>query len=148
MGSFFSVIGLSLMGAFFTISTSINADNSTTIHFSPKPAVVAVRKHDQGKDTGADDEIEHISLRNLLETRCKSLFTDFLPVWYLFKYVATSIHGPYSLIADLLHHEVGICRLYIVCLPISRRGTICGTKGEYGFHHFLSSNAEFSCRIR
>lgn len=85
MGSLFSLIGLSLMGAFFTITTSIVDDRSTLIHFSPEPAVVAVRKrNNNGKDTDEDNGIEHVSLRHLVETRCQSLFTEFRPLWYLF----------------------------------------------------------------
>ena len=77
------------MNAFFT---STRNGNSTQIHFSPKPAVVAIRKRENRKDRDADDGIEHVSLQHLVETRCKSLFTDFRPLWYLFKYA--SIYYP------------------------------------------------------
>lgn len=91
MGAMFSLIGLSLISAFFTISSSVVNDKPTLIRFPSKPAVLAVKKRRNGdqKDAGAasPEDIEHVSLRHLVETRCQSLFQDFRPIWYLFKYV-------------------------------------------------------------
>jgi hypothetical protein len=122
MGALFSLISLSLTRAFFTISTSVRDDKSTLIHFSPKPAVVTIRKHCNRKETDADDGIEHVSLRHLVEARCKSLFTGFRPLWYLFKYVASYYPQSVYLITDLVNqYEVGIYKLCIAYLAISRR---------------------------
>ncbi|KAK2466937.1 hypothetical protein APHAL10511_001195 [Amanita phalloides] len=46
--------------------------------FAPKPIVLRVKKRDD------DEQTEHSSLRELLETRCPSLFSDFNSVWWLF----------------------------------------------------------------
>jgi len=66
------------MGALFSIASHGMPDRTPLIHFSPKPAHVAVKKC---KDT---DETEQISLRTLVESRCQSLFTEFHPIWWLF----------------------------------------------------------------
>ncbi|KAG5643483.1 hypothetical protein DXG03_000871 [Asterophora parasitica] len=82
MGSIFSLVaGLGFMGALFSIASQALPDRAPLIHFSPKPALVNVKK---GKDT---DETQQTSLRELVETRCQSLFTEFKPLWWLFKYV-------------------------------------------------------------
>jgi hypothetical protein len=86
MGALITVLGLSLLSAFLTISIGIGKGRTTVIHFSTKPAIVAVRKQGSGRDSGMDYGIENTSLRKLVEDRCKSLFMDFRPLWYLFKY--------------------------------------------------------------
>jgi hypothetical protein len=94
MGALFSVIGLSLMSAFLIILTSVGKDRTTLIRFASKPAVVTVRKQDSGKDSEADDGIENVTLQKLVENKCKCLFTDFRPLWYLFKYVENCFPPP------------------------------------------------------
>jgi len=90
MGALFSLLGLTLTGSVFAITTTtIQEGKFTFIRFPSKPGVVAVRKHNNGEDPETSDGIEHVSLRHLVETRCKSLFNDFRPLWYLFKYVTT-----------------------------------------------------------
>ncbi|KAF8894594.1 AB-hydrolase YheT [Infundibulicybe gibba] len=78
MGSLFSIVGLSFMGAFFTLATKVYPDNSPIVRFSPDPAIITVRK------SADSDETEQVSIRTLVETRCKSLFTEFRPIWWLF----------------------------------------------------------------
>ncbi|KAG6866897.1 hypothetical protein C0991_003812 [Blastosporella zonata] len=78
MGALFSVVGLSFMGAFFSIASHGTSDRTPIIHFSPKPAVLAVKK------SKGSDETEQISLRALVESRCQSLYTQFHPIWWLF----------------------------------------------------------------
>ncbi|GLB34977.1 putative alpha/beta hydrolase fold [Lyophyllum shimeji] len=72
------LVGLSFMGAFFSIASHGLPDRTPLIHFSPKPALVSVKK---GKDS---DETDEMSLRALVESRCQSLFTEFHPLWWLF----------------------------------------------------------------
>ncbi|KAF5381000.1 hypothetical protein D9615_003933 [Tricholomella constricta] len=78
MGSILSLVSLGFMGAFFSVASQGMPDRTPLIHFSPKPALVAVKK---GKDS---DETEQLSLRTLVESRCQSLFTEFHPLWWLF----------------------------------------------------------------
>ncbi|KAG6818136.1 hypothetical protein H0H87_000041 [Tephrocybe sp. NHM501043] len=78
MGSLFSVVGLSVMGAFLSIASHGISDRTPLIHFSSKPAILAVKK---SKDS---NETEQVSLQALVETRCQSLFTEFHPIWWLF----------------------------------------------------------------
>ena len=64
------------MGAFLSTRPASDS-NDTTVHFASKPAVLTVKKTDN------PDQVEHLSLRELLETRCTSLFTAFSPPWWL-----------------------------------------------------------------
>ncbi|KDR81589.1 hypothetical protein GALMADRAFT_239633 [Galerina marginata CBS 339.88] len=66
------------MGAFFSIVRRSYADSDPIVHFATKPALLAVKKGDGG------DEVEQVSIKVLLETRCKSLFIQFRPLWWLF----------------------------------------------------------------
>jgi len=79
-----------LMGAFLSTRPASDDSNHTTVHFASKPAILTVKK------TENPDQVEHLSLRELLETRCTSLFTAFSPLWWLPKCV-------------LLHHIVLMC---------------------------------------
>ncbi|KAG6832398.1 hypothetical protein H0H92_002666 [Tricholoma furcatifolium] len=78
MGALFSVIGLGFMGAFFSIASHGTPERTPLIHFSTKPTVLSVKK---SKDS---NETEQVSFRTLVESRCKSLFTPFHPLWWLF----------------------------------------------------------------
>ncbi|KAF8163282.1 AB-hydrolase YheT [Crassisporium funariophilum] len=77
MGALVSLIGLGIMGGFFSFASSRYTDTYPIVHFPSKPADIPVRKDNS-------DEIEYVSIRSLLETRCKSLFTEFRPLWWLF----------------------------------------------------------------
>jgi uncharacterized protein len=90
MDSLFSVVGLSFLGAALTFSTTVLEDRMPIIHFASKPAVIAVRNEREDDHSGSNNrriELEYKSLRELVESRCSSLFTEFRPLWYLFKYV-------------------------------------------------------------
>ncbi|TFK42604.1 Alpha/Beta hydrolase protein [Crucibulum laeve] len=78
MGALLSVVTLGAMAAFFALGSSNYSDRQPVVHFPTQPAVLAVKK---AKDL---DEVEHVSLRTLIETRCQSLFTEFHPLWWLF----------------------------------------------------------------
>ncbi|KAJ3517143.1 hypothetical protein NLJ89_g687 [Agrocybe chaxingu] len=66
------------MGGFFSLASGLwQSDDMPEVHFPEKPALIAVKNGDKS------DEVEHISLRTLLETRCKTLFTPFRPLWWL-----------------------------------------------------------------
>jgi len=70
------------LGILFSVTSkryySSSKSSSTEIHFAPNPAVLPVRKKDE-----ESKEVEHISIRTLVETRCKSLFIEFRPMWWL-----------------------------------------------------------------
>ena len=53
------------------------------VHFSSPQVYVSVRK------SGDPESTERTSLRALLESKCPSLFSEFRPAWWLFKYVLT-----------------------------------------------------------
>jgi len=72
-----SLITLGIIGGIFSVASNYHSSSSPEIHFAPKPAILPVRKDKES------NEIEYISIRTLLETRCKSLFTDFRPLWWL-----------------------------------------------------------------
>ncbi|PPQ78077.1 hypothetical protein CVT25_015611 [Psilocybe cyanescens] len=77
MGVLLSVVGLILMGTFFSFARSSSSNNQPVVHFDKKPAVLTVKKRDGSGDT------EQVSIKVLLETRCKSLFSEFHPLWWL-----------------------------------------------------------------
>ena len=78
-----SLTGLVSLGALLSAATIYLQDRSPTIHFSSKPTVLAIKKNDNGSDSS---EVEHKSLRHLVESRVPSLFTEFRPLWWLSKY--------------------------------------------------------------
>ncbi|KAF8798005.1 AB-hydrolase YheT [Phlegmacium glaucopus] len=73
-----SLIGLGLLGGIFSVASNHYSNSSPEIHFASKPAILPVRKDKES------NEVQYISIRTLLETRCKSLFSDFRPLWWLF----------------------------------------------------------------
>lgn len=87
MGTLFSLVGLGCMGAFFTIASKGLPDNKPLIHFSTKPAAIPVRKEE------GSDEVAQVSFRTLVETSCKSLYTEFKPIWWLPKFVLIPGNG-------------------------------------------------------
>ena len=99
-------------------------DSHPLIHFPSKPSVLAVRKHRHSTD------IEYISLQELVETRCKSLFTQFHPIWWLFKYVAIFATMSCSLISG---SQVDTYRPYTACSATFQSATIYGTTGKWSF---------------
>jgi hypothetical protein len=85
-----SLFGLSSLGAALPIGTTRTCSEARIpiFHFPPKPAVIAVRKGQRNYDSDSNDGgIEYKNLRELVESRCPSLFTEFHPLWYLFKCV-------------------------------------------------------------
>ena len=76
-----TLISLGLISGIISSAGRRYSKSSPEIHFAPNPAVLPVRKDGESK------EVEYISIRTLLETRCKSLFTDFHPLWWLSKWV-------------------------------------------------------------
>jgi len=79
MGALLSIVTVAFMGAFFSFAHRVYGDNLPIVHFADKPATLPVKKRD------GSDAIEHLSIKELLETRCASLFTGFRPLWWLFK---------------------------------------------------------------
>jgi hypothetical protein len=79
MGALVSILSFAAMAGFlsFPFFTAVD-DDQPDVHFNAKTsAQLDVLKRD---DT---DTLERVSFRTLLETRCKSLFTPFRPVWWL-----------------------------------------------------------------
>jgi len=79
MGALVSILCFAAMAGFLSLPFFTTVDNDQPdVHFDAKnPAQLDVLKSD---DT---DTLERVSLKTLLETRCKSLFTPFRPVWWL-----------------------------------------------------------------
>ncbi|KAF8654098.1 hypothetical protein AX16_003631 [Volvariella volvacea WC 439] len=73
-----SLTTLALMGAFFSVASAVLPKSRPTVHFSAKPATLAVKRASQNSGKA------FISLRELVESKCSSLFTPFRPVWWLF----------------------------------------------------------------
>lgn len=100
MGALLSVIGLDFISASFSTAVTSTGltENSPSIHFSEssKPSVLAVRKDRHSND------VEHISLQELVETRCKSLFTEFRPIWWLFN---GHLQTLYSVVGDFSERD-------------------------------------------
>ncbi|KAJ6531865.1 AB-hydrolase YheT [Mycena capillaripes] len=65
---------------------------STKLHFAPEPAYVLFQS---GDDSGARPRA--VSLRELVESRCKSLSTKFRPSWWL---LSGHLQTAYSLLGD------------------------------------------------
>lgn len=79
-----TLISLGIIGGILSVASRRYLNSTPEIHFAPNPAVLSVRKDEESK------EVECISIRTLLETRCRSLFTDFRPLWWLPKWVFPS----------------------------------------------------------
>ncbi|KAF9532958.1 Alpha/Beta hydrolase protein [Crepidotus variabilis] len=79
MGALVSVLVLVAMAGFFfnSFPGASARDEEPEVRFAEKPALLQVRKHEDS------DEVEEISMKELLETRCKSLFKPFKPMWWL-----------------------------------------------------------------
>ncbi|PFH54375.1 hypothetical protein AMATHDRAFT_135563 [Amanita thiersii Skay4041] len=73
-----ALAGLGVLSAFFTVASTTLSGNAPLVRFPKKSVQIIVRK---GKNS---EETEKASLRELLETRCPSLFTAFSPAWWLF----------------------------------------------------------------
>ena len=85
MGAFLSI--LALMGGILSVSGSPPVPHPPTIVFSSKPAVLSVKKlkaKEEG-ERGGEGGVERLDYRTLLQTRVPSLFTEFKPLWKLFK---------------------------------------------------------------
>ncbi|RXW24113.1 hypothetical protein EST38_g1711 [Candolleomyces aberdarensis] len=67
------------MGALLSVQApAITQTHLPTVHFAEKPALLPVKKQTE------TDGTDLLSLQELLETRCPSLFTEFKPLWWLF----------------------------------------------------------------
>lgn len=76
MGALLSILSLEAMaGVSFPFFSAV--DEQPEVHFADNPAQLDVLKGDDS------NELERVSFKALLETRCKSLFTPFRPVWWL-----------------------------------------------------------------
>ena len=78
-----------------SMGSSHSSTRATRVNFAPTP--VQVQVHSDAK--GTDDE--PISLRDLIETKCPSLFAEFRPAWYLFKLVFLSFY-PIIMLIDFI----------------------------------------------
>ncbi len=78
--SLFGLVGLGVVAVVATVASRIPADKHPLIHFPPEPVLLPVRSSE-------DNKVELVSLRKLLETRCKSLFQEFKELWWLSKCV-------------------------------------------------------------
>ncbi|KAF8959066.1 AB-hydrolase YheT [Flammula alnicola] len=76
MGALLSVLVVAFMGAVLSFTSKAHAQGFPMVHFAPKPALLRVKK-------GGSDEVEEVSIKTLLETRCPSLFSEFRPIWWL-----------------------------------------------------------------
>lgn len=65
------------MGAVLSLTSKLSASGSPIIHFADKPATLRVKKSDGSHD------VDELSIKTLLETRCPSLFSHFKPLWWL-----------------------------------------------------------------
>ncbi|KAF8968131.1 AB-hydrolase YheT [Flammula alnicola] len=52
-----------------------NTSRIPIVHFASNPALLQVNSR---------NDVDHVSLKALVETRCKSLFSEFRPLWWLF----------------------------------------------------------------
>ena len=74
-----ALLSLAVMGAVLSFATKAYSPEFPTVHFDSTPALLPVKK------SGDKDEIELVSIKSLLETRCPNLFTPFKPLWWLSK---------------------------------------------------------------
>ncbi|KAF8212259.1 Alpha/Beta hydrolase protein [Mycena galopus ATCC 62051] len=74
LGGAFTVFALVSMGALLSVARR-RSKPSTLVHFSDKPASLAIRR--------SDGSVFTQSLESLVDTRCASLRSKFNPVWWL-----------------------------------------------------------------
>lgn len=79
--SLFGLVGLGVLAVVVAVASRIPADKHPLIHFPSEPVLLPVRSEET-------DKVELVSLRKLLETRCKSLFQEFKELWWLSKCVS------------------------------------------------------------
>ncbi|KAF9480145.1 AB-hydrolase YheT [Pholiota conissans] len=77
MGALISILIVTFMGSVYSLTSRISASGLPTIHFADKPAHLRVRR------AKGSDEVDEISIKALLETKCPSLFSEFKPLWWL-----------------------------------------------------------------
>ena len=75
------LVGLGILAMLLAMATFLGSKTAPTVRFGLKPAILEVKTRKDGERT------EWLSLQELLETRCQSLFSVFKPVWWLFKLV-------------------------------------------------------------
>lgn len=107
----------------FKMTRVNNLSKASLIHFSSKSARLRVRSDKNS------DEVEHVSLQRLVETRCRSLFSPFKPVWWLRRYVRMlSAHS-------MIPKQRVIIAVMFNCGGVSQVGfqgpVKCGITGEF-----------------
>lgn len=85
VGRFIVSLVVLSMGAFLSLRGSSHVPRT---HFSPSPVHIKVRKSTSSK------EVEKISLRDFVETRCPSLSSPFVPAWWLNRWVFAAPFNP------------------------------------------------------
>lgn len=78
-----SIVGLGILSLLLTMATlRVTSRTAPTVHFASKPILLEVKTEKRD-----NQQTEKLSLRELVETRCPSLFTAFNAAWCLFKLV-------------------------------------------------------------
>ncbi|KAF8636529.1 hypothetical protein AX17_003342 [Amanita inopinata Kibby_2008] len=104
VGDMFSLTSLGVLSVFLTIASSTLASGGKAplIRFAPKPVTLTVKKRNDS------DKTEEATLRELLEARCPSLFSDFRPAWWLFNGHLQTIYcvlGDFTRIDQVTYHR-------------------------------------------
>ena len=76
------LVGFGILAMVLAVTPFLASRAAPTVRFGLKPAILEVKTRKDG-----DKRTERLSLQELLETRCQSLFSVFKPVWWLFKLV-------------------------------------------------------------
>ena len=74
-----NLVGLGALAAAVTIAAHFPSGKHPVVHFPSNTALLSVRSED------SPGGIENVSLKKLLEIRCKSLFQEFKELWWLYK---------------------------------------------------------------
>ena len=109
------------MGAVLSLTSELSTGSSPVVHFADKPATLQVRRND-----GSDD-VDAVSIKTLLETRCPSLFSRFKPLWWLPKCVSFRVVK--KCCAAQLKATVVTSKHCIVSWATFQRATSSGTLG-------------------
>jgi hypothetical protein len=125
------------MGGILSVSGSPPVPHPPTIVFSSKPTILSVRKS-KGKEEGEAGEeggVERLDYRTLLQTRVPSLFTEFKPLWRLFKYVLVLVWLTESAPSNQANRVllVHIYKRFTASSEISPRWIACRMFGASGF---------------
>ncbi|KAF8628399.1 hypothetical protein AX15_003923 [Amanita polypyramis BW_CC] len=97
-----SLAGLGALSIFLAVASSVVTRTAPTIYFAPKPIFLSVKKRSDNEQT------EQLSLKELLESRCPGLFSNFNPVWWLFNGHLQTLYcviGDFSKIDKVLYQR-------------------------------------------